>query len=179
MDGWTYSDVAFSISRKGNSARWWVFKTINYGGITQIKMYGTSSWKGMKKDVAYFVAKCTICYQVKVEHQKIDKLFQPFSILEWKWDNIIMDFIEALPHTSQGHDFIWVIFYSHTKSAYLPLNKSWYSINVLSKLYFQELDVIRILIVAYSIHLGYMYRLYTCILGICPYICFRLWLQAS
>ena len=37
-------------------------------------------WKGMKKDVAKFVAKCLTCQQVKIEHQKPAGMLQPLSI---------------------------------------------------------------------------------------------------
>ena len=32
-------------------------------------------WEGMKRDVASFVAKCIVCHQVKVEHQRPSSLF--------------------------------------------------------------------------------------------------------
>nr|GFB95664.1 putative reverse transcriptase domain-containing protein [Tanacetum cinerariifolium] len=35
-------------------------------------------------------------------------LVQP-KIPEWKWDNIMMDFVLKLPNTSQGYNIIWVI----------------------------------------------------------------------
>jgi hypothetical protein len=34
---------------------------------------------------------------------------QPLSIREWKWEDICMDFIVGLSHTSCGYDSIWVI----------------------------------------------------------------------
>jgi len=39
----------------------------------------------MKKEVAKYVAKCEICQQVKVEHQKPAGFLQPLLIPEWKW----------------------------------------------------------------------------------------------
>ncbi|KAL6336406.1 hypothetical protein AAG906_014578 [Vitis piasezkii] len=49
-------------------------------------------WRGMKRDIAQFVANCHICQQVKAEHQRPAGLLQPLPIPEWKWDHITMDF---------------------------------------------------------------------------------------
>ena len=51
----------------------------------------------MKRDVAEFVSKCLVCQLVKAPRQKAAGLLQPLSILEWKWENIAMDFIVGLP----------------------------------------------------------------------------------
>ena len=56
-------------------------------------------WDGIKKDVAYFVACCDICNKVKPEHQKLAGLIQPLLMLQWKWDDVCMDFITGLPKT--------------------------------------------------------------------------------
>nr|GEV81958.1 putative reverse transcriptase domain-containing protein [Tanacetum cinerariifolium] len=44
---------------------------------------------------------------VKAEHQKPFGLLVQPEIPQWKWDNIIMDFISKLPRTSSGYDTIW------------------------------------------------------------------------
>jgi hypothetical protein len=36
-------------------------------------------------------------------------LLQPLSILDWKWDDISMDFIVGLPMTDRKFDSMWVI----------------------------------------------------------------------
>nr|GFB86456.1 putative reverse transcriptase domain-containing protein [Tanacetum cinerariifolium] len=47
------------------------------------------------------------------------------AIPEWKWDNIMMDFITKLPKSSQGFDTIWVIMNQLTKSThFLPIRKN-------------------------------------------------------
>jgi len=56
-------------------------------------------WNGMKKDVAEYVSKCLTCRKSKVEHQCTLGTLQPLEILEWKWDNISMDFVSGLPKT--------------------------------------------------------------------------------
>nr|GEW22353.1 putative reverse transcriptase domain-containing protein [Tanacetum cinerariifolium] len=47
------------------------------------------------------------------------------AIPEWKWDNIMMDFITKLPKSPQGFDTIWVIVDRLTKSAhFLPIREN-------------------------------------------------------
>ncbi|GJS84045.1 putative reverse transcriptase domain-containing protein [Tanacetum coccineum] len=46
-------------------------------------------------------------------------------IPQWKWDNIMMDFVTKLPKSSKGYDTIWVIVDRLTKSAiFVPMSKS-------------------------------------------------------
>jgi hypothetical protein len=50
-------------------------------------------------------------------------LLQPLSILEWKWDDITMDFIVGLPLTARKFDLIWVIVDRLSKSAhFIPIH---------------------------------------------------------
>jgi hypothetical protein len=53
----------------------------------------------MKRDVADYVALCDTCQRVKAEHQRSAELQQSLKIAEWKWEEIIMDFIVGLPRT--------------------------------------------------------------------------------
>jgi hypothetical protein len=41
-------------------------------------------WRGMKKEIAQYVAQCDICQRTKAEHQKPAGLLQPLPIPEWK-----------------------------------------------------------------------------------------------
>jgi hypothetical protein len=66
-------------------------------------------WYGLKRDVASHVAVCDVCQRVKAEHQRPARLLHPLKVPEWKWEEISMDFIVGLPHTSVGYDSIWVI----------------------------------------------------------------------
>ena len=75
-------------------------------------------WRGLKKEVAKFVASCLICQQVMIEHQKSTRLLQEMPLPEWKWDRIAMDFVVGLPRTQRGYDSIWVIVDRLTKSAH-------------------------------------------------------------
>ncbi|GJW29025.1 putative reverse transcriptase domain-containing protein [Tanacetum coccineum] len=59
------------------------------------------------------------------EHQRPSGLLVQPEIPEWKWDNIMMDFIIKLPKSSQGFDTIWVIVDRLTKSAhFLPIREN-------------------------------------------------------
>ncbi|GJW06242.1 putative reverse transcriptase domain-containing protein, partial [Tanacetum coccineum] len=59
-------------------------------------------WPNMKAEIVTYVCKCLTCARVKVEYQKpSDLLVQP-EILQWKWENITMDFVTKLPKTATG-----------------------------------------------------------------------------
>jgi hypothetical protein len=84
-------------------------------------------WYGLKRDVASHVALCDVCKRVKAEHQRPAGLLHPLKIPEWKWEEIGMDFIVGLPHTSTGYDSIWVIVDRLTKVAHFIPVKTTYS----------------------------------------------------
>jgi hypothetical protein len=62
-------------------------------------------------------------------------MLQPLQISQWKWDEIVMDFIVGLPHTRDGYDSIWVVVDSLTKVAHFILVKTSYNNAVLAELY--------------------------------------------
>ncbi|GKA20794.1 putative reverse transcriptase domain-containing protein [Tanacetum coccineum] len=96
-------------------------------------------WLGMKKDIVVYVSRCLTCLKVKAEHQRPSGLLQQPEIPEWKWEGIAMDFIMKLPRTSSGHDTIWVIVDRLTKSAYfLPMRED-YKMDMLARLYLDEI----------------------------------------
>jgi hypothetical protein len=74
------------------------------------KMYhdlkATYWWYGMKRDMAEYVALCDTCQRVKAEHQRSAGLLHPLQVLEWKWEEIAMDFIVGWPRTQSGYDAI-------------------------------------------------------------------------
>nr|GEZ30465.1 putative reverse transcriptase domain-containing protein [Tanacetum cinerariifolium] len=83
-------------------------------------------WWPMKKDIATYVSKCLTCSKVKAEHQKPSGLLQQPEIPKWKWENIIMDFVNKLPRTRSGHDSILVIVDRLAKSAhFLAIRKDY------------------------------------------------------
>ncbi|GJZ74078.1 putative reverse transcriptase domain-containing protein, partial [Tanacetum coccineum] len=96
-------------------------------------------WPGMKKDIALYVSKCLTSSKVKAEHQRPSGLLQQPKILEWKWENITMDFIVKLSRTSSGHDSIWVIVDRLTKSAHFLAVCEDYKTERLARLYINEI----------------------------------------
>nr|GEX07005.1 putative reverse transcriptase domain-containing protein [Tanacetum cinerariifolium] len=61
-------------------------------------------WPNMKANIATYVSKCLTCTKVKAEHQTPSELLVQPKIPEWKWDNIIMDFVTKLPKSR-----LWVL----------------------------------------------------------------------
>ena len=83
-------------------------------------------WEGMEREVADFVARCLVCQQVKVEHQKPSGTLQSLDIPEWKWDKITMDLVIELLRSTKGYDSIWVIVDRLTKSThFLPVRTTY------------------------------------------------------
>ncbi|GKE99295.1 putative reverse transcriptase domain-containing protein, partial [Tanacetum coccineum] len=72
----------------------------------------------VNEDVGGMIIKDIPKERVKAEHQRPSGLLVQLAIPEWKWDNIMMDFITKLPKSSQGFDTIWVIMDRLIKSAY-------------------------------------------------------------
>jgi hypothetical protein len=58
-------------------------------------------WTRMKRETARYVSKCDTCRKVNADYMKAGGLLQPLSILEWKWDDISMDFIVGFPLTAR------------------------------------------------------------------------------
>jgi hypothetical protein len=93
----------------------------------------------MKRDIVKYVSLCDTCQRVKAEHQRPARLLQPLKILEWKWEEIGMDFIVGLPRTQVGYDSIWVIVDGLTKVAHFILVKMTYSGAKLAELYISRI----------------------------------------
>ncbi|GJW94592.1 putative reverse transcriptase domain-containing protein [Tanacetum coccineum] len=62
----------------------------------------------------------------------------PKVVIQWKWDNITMDFITKLPKSSQGYDTIWVIIDRLTKSAIFTPMRETDSMEKLARMYLKE-----------------------------------------
>jgi hypothetical protein len=92
-------------------------------------------WMRMKYEAAHYVSECDTCRKVKTDYMKPGGLLQPLSILEWKWDDISMDFIVGLPMTARKFDSIWVIVDRLTKSThFIPVNSK-YRVEKYAKIY--------------------------------------------
>ena len=68
-------------------------------GATKIYKYIKEQlwWPSMKKEVAEYIARCLTCQRIKAEHQRPRGKLQPLEIPEWKWDQIITNFVIGLP----------------------------------------------------------------------------------
>ncbi|GJQ95899.1 putative reverse transcriptase domain-containing protein [Tanacetum coccineum] len=95
-------------------------------------------WPNMKADIATYVSKCLTCAKVKAEHQRQSGLLVQPEIPQWKWDNIMMDFVTKLPKSSQGYDTIWVIVDRLTKSAIFIPMKETDPLEKLARMYLKE-----------------------------------------
>ncbi|GJW28538.1 putative reverse transcriptase domain-containing protein [Tanacetum coccineum] len=76
--------------------------------------------------------------KVKAEHQRPSGLLVQPKIPEWKWDNIMMDFVTKLPKTSQGYDTIWVIVDRLTTSAIFTPMREIDPLDKLARMYLKE-----------------------------------------
>ena len=95
-------------------------------------------WQGIKREVGEFVARCLVCQQVKAEHQRPPGLFQPFSIPEWKWEDISMDFIVGLPRVQRGFNAVWVVVDRLTKTVHFRPVKDSTTTDQLVQIYMLE-----------------------------------------
>lgn len=93
----------------------------------------------MKREIAQFMSQCLTCQQVKVEHQRLVRLLQPFLIPEWKWENIAIDFVSGFLRTSKGFDSVWVVIDRLTKSAHFLAVKTGMSLEKLTELYIDHI----------------------------------------
>jgi hypothetical protein len=98
-------------------------------------------WRGMKKEIAQYVARCDTCQRTKAEHQKPSGLLQPLPVPEWKWEEIGMDFVTGLPLTQKGNDSIWVIIDRLTKVAHFIPVKTTFGGATLAQIYLKSLCV--------------------------------------
>ncbi|GJT35310.1 putative reverse transcriptase domain-containing protein [Tanacetum coccineum] len=66
-----------------------------------------------------------IMQEVNAKNQRPSGLLVQPEIPQWKWDNIIMDFVTKSPKSSQGYDTIWVIVDQLTKSViFVPMRET-------------------------------------------------------
>ncbi|GKD45762.1 putative reverse transcriptase domain-containing protein [Tanacetum coccineum] len=117
-----YGDLRFVIMHESYKSKYSIHPGSEKMYQDMKKLYW---WPNMKADIATYVSKCLTCARVKAEHQRPSGLLVQPEIPEWKWDNIMMDFITKLPKSSQGFDTIWVIVDRLTKSAhFLPIREN-------------------------------------------------------
>ncbi|GKB46755.1 putative reverse transcriptase domain-containing protein [Tanacetum coccineum] len=130
-----YGDLRTVIMHESHKSKYFIHPGSDKMYQDMKKLY----WRPiMKADIATYVSKCLTCSKVKAEHQRpLGLLVQP-EIPQWKWDNIIMDFIMKLPNSSQGYDTIWVIVDRLTKSAIFVLMRETDPMEKLARMYLKE-----------------------------------------
>jgi hypothetical protein len=92
-------------------------------------------WTTMKRETARYVSECDTCQKIKAYYMKPGGLLQHLSILDWKWDDISMDFIVGLPLTARKYNLIWVIVNQLTKSAHFILVNTNYNVQKYVEIY--------------------------------------------
>jgi hypothetical protein len=92
-------------------------------------------WTIMKREIVRYMSECDTCRRLKVDQLRPARNLQPLSILEWKCENICMDFIVGLPYTSRGYNSIRVIVDYFTKSAHFIPVSTTYRVWQYAKLY--------------------------------------------
>ncbi|KAG8486102.1 hypothetical protein CXB51_019437 [Gossypium anomalum] len=76
---------------------------------------------------------------VKPEHQVPSGLLQPVLVPEWKWNQVIIDFVTGLPFTPRKKDAVWVVIDKLTKSAHFIPVRMDFSLDKLAELYISEI----------------------------------------
>ncbi|GJX65964.1 putative reverse transcriptase domain-containing protein [Tanacetum coccineum] len=93
-----YGDLRTVIMHESHKSKYSIHPGSNKMYQDMKKLYW---WPNMKADIATYVSKCLTCAKVKAEHQRPSGLLVQPKIPQWKWDNIIMDFIMKLPKSLQ------------------------------------------------------------------------------
>ncbi|GJT42586.1 putative reverse transcriptase domain-containing protein [Tanacetum coccineum] len=117
-----YGDLRTVIMHESHKSKYFIHPGSDKMYQDMKKLYW---WPNMKANIATYVSKCLTCAKVKAEHQRPSGLLVQPDIPQWKWDNIIMDFVTKLPKSSQGYDTIWVIVDRLTKFAiFVPMRET-------------------------------------------------------
>ncbi|GJX54340.1 putative reverse transcriptase domain-containing protein [Tanacetum coccineum] len=117
-----YGDLRTVIMHESHKSKYSIHPGLDKMYHDMKKLYW---WPNMKADIATYVRKCLTCARVKAKHQRPSGLLMQPEIPQWKWDNIIMDFVTKLPKSLQGYDTIWVIVDRLTKSAiFTPMRET-------------------------------------------------------
>ena len=97
-------------------------------------------WLGLKKDRFKFVEHFITSQLIKVEHKRLLGELQLLQLLEWKWEEITINFVIGLSRTVSRQDIaIWVIVDRFSKVAHFFLISIPYSMDKLAVLYIKEI----------------------------------------
>jgi len=91
-----------------------------------------------KQTIQQFVSNCMICQRNKTEHLHPAGLLQPLSIPEQIWENISMDFIEALPKVGGKSVILTVVDRLSKYAHFIPLAHP-YSTTTVAHTFFLEI----------------------------------------
>ncbi|GKF16601.1 putative reverse transcriptase domain-containing protein [Tanacetum coccineum] len=131
-----YGDLRSVIMHESHKSKYYIHPGSDKMCQDMKKLYW---WPNMKADIATYVSKCLTCAKVKAEHQRSSGLLVQPAIPEWKWDNIMMDFIIKLPKSSHCFDTIWVIVDRLTKSAHFLSIRENDPLDKLARLYLNRI----------------------------------------
>ncbi|GKD43348.1 putative reverse transcriptase domain-containing protein [Tanacetum coccineum] len=93
-----YGDLRTVIMHESHKSKYSIHPGSNKMYQDMKKLYW---WPNMKASIATYVSKCLTCAKVKAKHQSPSGLLVQPKIPQWKWDNIMMDFITKLPKSLQ------------------------------------------------------------------------------
>lgn len=94
----------------------------------------------MNETIYRYVRGCTMCAKRKPNNKKLG-LYTPLPVPSDPWESVTMDFIEALPKSRKGHDYLYVFVDRFSKMCILiPCNKQ-ITTEQTVKLFFQHVCV--------------------------------------
>lgn len=85
------------------------------------------TWKDMRHHVRHFVARCPVCQLQKPGNRTRHALLCPeLRFHPYPFHTVVMDVVENLPLTTQGHNAVLTIVDRFTKFAiYVPIHSTW------------------------------------------------------
>jgi hypothetical protein len=87
------------------------------------RIHSVYGWKGICREVKYFLSQCHICLQCKVDNRRPLGLLQPLQVPVRPWSSISLDFITDLPPV-KGYDALLVVVDRFSKfSFFIPCTK--------------------------------------------------------
>lgn len=94
-----FGDIKKLVSNEAHGTRYYVHPRAE-------KMYHDLRtlywWPNMNVEIVDYVNRCLTYSKVKAEHQWPSGLLQQPKLPDWKWEQIVMDFVTKLPKTTTG-----------------------------------------------------------------------------